>query len=68
MNTWESLGGPQRKNSWPGLDHFTVTIPEANLKELSSRLSGSHFLHGQGHGQLFISDPDEIELVFRAAV
>lgn len=66
MNTWESLGGPTRKNAWAGLEHFTITIPEGNLNELTPRLTDRAFLHGQGPGQLFVSDPDGIELVFKS--
>lgn len=67
MNTWESLGGPSRKNDWAGLDYFTITIREENMRELSSRLTGSSFLHGQGPSQLFVSDLDGIELVFKTS-
>ncbi len=67
MNTWESLGGPPRKDGWAGLDYFTITIPAEDLSKLSTRLNDSHFLHGQGPGQLFASDPDGIQLVLKTA-
>ena len=64
MNTWESLGGPRAQESWQGLEYFALNIPQANLNELSSRLGGH--LSTDGPGRLFVSDPDEIKLVFSA--
>ncbi len=67
MNTWESLGGKPVKKDWTGLEYFTITTPQKNLSELSSRLADSALVHSQDSGQLFISDPDEIELVFKSS-
>ena len=66
MNTWESLGGEPVKKDWTGLGHFTITIPNENLRELSQRMADSPLVYGQGTGQLLISDPDDIELVFKS--
>ena len=66
MNTWESLGGPRAQESWLGLEYFALNIPQANLSELSSRLGGHLSTQSDGPGRLFVSDPDEIRLVFSA--
>jgi catechol 2,3-dioxygenase len=66
MNTWESLGGQPVKKDWIGLDHFTITISRQNLDELSSLLTDSPFAQVQPDGQLFVSDPDELDLTIRA--
>lgn len=66
MNTWESLGGKPVSKSWAGLEQFTMNVPQENLKELSSVLAESPYVANQGAGQLFISDPDGIELVLTA--
>ncbi len=67
MNTWESLGGKPAMKDWAGLDFFTITIPKENLNQLSSMLADSPLVHNQGKGQLSIFDPDEIEVVLKAA-
>jgi catechol 2,3-dioxygenase len=67
MNTWESLGGPPSKKTSMGLEYFEVIIPESDLHELSSRLAGSTIAQAHGPKQLFVSDPDNISLLFRAA-
>ena len=67
MNTWESLGGKPVEKNWAGLGHVTITVPRENLKELSSMLADSPIAYIEGDGQLFISDPDEIELVLKAS-
>lgn len=67
MNTWESLGGKPLEKNWVGLEHVTITVPRENLKELSSLLADSPIAHNDGDRQLFISDPDEIELVLKAS-
>ena len=66
MNTWESLGGPPTQKTWMGMNYFVLTIPEQNLNDLSSRLGGSLGVSDDDSKQLFVSDPDEINLVFRA--
>jgi len=66
MNTWESLGGPRAQKSWLGLEYFVLKIPQVNLNELTSRLSGSMSTESDGPGRVFVSDPDEIKLVFSA--
>lgn len=65
MNTWESLGGPSRKNGWAGLEYFAITIPEEDLNDLSPKLTDTPFLHGENPSQLFVSDPDGIEIVLK---
>ena len=67
MNTWESLGGKPLEKNWAGLEHVTITVPPENLKELSSMLADSPIAHNEADGRLFISDPDEIELVLKAS-
>jgi len=65
LNTWESLGGPPTRKTWTGLEYLTFKMPETNLVELSSRLGDAT---GQGDSkQLFVSDPDDINLVFKAS-
>jgi catechol 2,3-dioxygenase len=66
MNTWESLDGQTNNKAWAGLENFTITIPKENLNELHSMLTDSPFVHNQGTGRLFISDPDDIELIVKA--
>ena len=65
MNTWESLHGGPMKQDYAGLDCFTMTISEENLKQLTYRLADSPFLTGQTPNQLFVSDPDEIEITIK---
>lgn len=67
MNTWESLGGKTLNKDWTGLEHFTMAVPSQNFDELSSILADSPYAQNQGTGQLFISDPDNIELLLRAS-
>ena len=66
MNTWESLGGPARGANWTGLEYFTISIPEPDLVELSSRLPENAQAQGDKPKRLFVSDPDDINLVFEA--
>ena len=66
MNTWESLGGPRAQKTSLGLEYFVLNIPRANLNELSSRLGGNLSTQNDGPGRLFVSDPDDINLVFSA--
>jgi catechol 2,3-dioxygenase len=64
INNWESLGGPAARETWIGLEYFAVRIPETNLNELSSHLGTAVGRHDSK--QLFVSDPDDICLIFRA--
>ena len=63
MNTWESLGGPVRKDGWSGLESITIRIPQKQLNELSSRLTDNPFPYSTDSGKLLISDPDGLELL-----
>jgi len=63
MNTWESLGGPVRKDGWSGLESITIRIPQKQLNELSSRLADNPFPYSTDSGKLLISDPDGLELL-----
>jgi catechol 2,3-dioxygenase len=65
MNTWESLGGQTMKKNWTGLEHFTINITRENLDELRS--STADVPSAMGNSEVFLSDPDGIELVFRAS-
>ena len=67
MNTWESLGGPPARNTWTGLEYFVLTTPETDMKELSSRFAGNPTAQENGPKQTFVSDPDNINLVFRSS-
>jgi catechol 2,3-dioxygenase len=67
MNTWESLGGPSRKKEWIGLEYVTLAVPKREFGTLASKLSGTPFLHEQSADQLFVTDPDEIEIVIRTS-
>ncbi|MGP8070179.1 MAG: VOC family protein [Candidatus Bathyarchaeia archaeon] len=66
MNTWESLGGSRAQKSWLGMDYFVLNIPQSNLNELSSRLRGNLSSQSDEPGKLFVSDPDDINLIFSA--
>lgn len=65
MNTWESLGGPATRKNWVGLEYLAFTISEKNLSELSARLAIRPTV-GASSAELFLSDPDDINLVFNA--
>jgi catechol 2,3-dioxygenase len=67
MNTWESLGGAAARKTWTGLEYFTLTTSKENLDELSTRLTLSPVLQGNESPRLFLSDPDDISLVFKAS-
>jgi catechol 2,3-dioxygenase len=67
MNTWESLGGPSARRTWTGLEYFALRISKANLDELSTRLSLNLILQGNDSPSLFVSDPDDINLVFKTS-
>ena len=67
MNTWESLNGPPSRKTFVGLEYFEVVISESDLSELSSRLNGSPIAQMLDPKQLFVSDPDEISLLFKTA-
>jgi catechol 2,3-dioxygenase len=66
MNTWESLGGPPARRTWTGLEYFVLTVAETDLNELSSKLARNPAVQRDGSKQLFVSDPDDTSLVFRA--
>jgi catechol 2,3-dioxygenase len=67
MNTWESLEGPPNRKTWIGLEYFAITLPETNLSELTSRLAGNCEVQEDGSKRLFVSDPDDINLIFKTA-
>jgi catechol 2,3-dioxygenase len=67
MNTWESLGGPARRTDWSGLEFFTMKMTESRTGELSAKLADSPYVYSIESDRLFLSDPDGIELVIRAA-
>jgi catechol 2,3-dioxygenase len=65
MNTWESLRGPSVKKDLRGMEYLTATITRDNFTELSTRLAESPIASGQGSDELYISDPDNITIIFR---
>lgn len=65
LNTWESLGGPARRASWSGLEFFQLRMPEKQVSDLAARLIDTPFAHGGDSGELFVSDPDGIELLIK---
>jgi len=67
VNTWESLGGHARGTDWSGLEFFTMKMTESRASELSAKLADSPYLYSIESDRLFLSDPDGIELVIRAA-
>jgi catechol 2,3-dioxygenase len=67
MNTWESVGGPPAQKTWVGLEYFVLEISQSDLNELSARLGENPQAQSDGSEQLFVSDPDDINLVFRAS-
>lgn len=67
MNTWESLGGPPARKTWTGLEYFVLTVPETDLIQLSSKLAVNPAVQEDSPKQLFVSDPDDNNLVFRAS-
>ena len=67
MNTWESLGGPAKRTDWSGLEFFTMKMTESRAGELSAKLADSPYLYSTESDRLFLSDPDGIELMIRAA-
>jgi catechol 2,3-dioxygenase len=64
VNTWESHGGPAAQENWKGLEYFTSAIPEERLNELSSKLNAPHDSIGR---RMPLSDPDNINLIFKAS-
>jgi catechol 2,3-dioxygenase len=66
MNTWESLGGPPARKAWTGLEYFVFTVAETDVNELSSKLAGNYAVERTSPKQLYVSDPDETSLLFRA--
>ncbi len=66
MNTWESLGGPRAQKSKLGLEYFVLNIPITNLNELASKLGGNLSAQNEEPRRLFVSDPDDISLIFSA--
>jgi len=67
MNTWESLGGPAARKTWIGVEYFAFTIPGTDLNELSSRLGIRTLVQDGNSARLFLSDPDDINLIFNAS-
>ena len=69
MNTWESLGGPAARKTWIGLEYFGFAISHRALNELllSSRLSVRPIVQNGDRARLFLSDPDDINLIFSAS-
>ena len=67
MNTWESIGGPAAQENWTGLEYFTLAIPDRQLNELFSRLSVHAMRQDNNSAKLFLSDPDNINLIFNAS-
>jgi len=68
MNTWESLGGSTVRRTWTGLEYFAFAIPETDLHELSDRLNVRPILQNDNSARLFLSDPDDINLIFNSPV
>ncbi len=66
MNTWESLGGPASEKAWTGLEYLVFTVPMAALNELSTRLN-ARSVQDQSSADLFLSDPDNINITFSAS-
>jgi catechol 2,3-dioxygenase len=66
MNTWESLGGPAARKTWIGLEYIAFSISRTGLNELSAKLGVSPILQSGG-SRLFLSDPDDINLIFDAS-
>jgi catechol 2,3-dioxygenase len=67
MNTWESLAGPAARKTWIGLEYFAFTIPETDLNELSLRLGIRPIVQHGNSARLFVSDPNDINLIFNAS-
>jgi catechol 2,3-dioxygenase len=64
MNTWESFGGPATRTNWTGLEYFACEVSESDLNELSARMSVRPVIQIGNSARLFVSDPDDISLVF----
>jgi len=67
MNTWESLEGPAGQRNWIGLEYFACAVSETDLNQLSTRMSLRPVLQNGNSARLFISDPDNINLIFDTA-
>ena len=67
MNTWESLEGPAGQRNWIGLEYFACAVSETDLNQLSTRMSLRPVLQNGNSAKLFISDPDNINLIFDTA-
>jgi catechol 2,3-dioxygenase len=67
INTRESLGGPAARKAWTGLEYCAFAISETDLNELSARLSILPTLQNGKSARLFLSDPDDINLIFNAS-
>ena len=67
LNTWETLGGPATRKEWIGLEYFAFAIPKTDLSELSTRLGVHSMIRDDNTARLFLSDPDDISLIFNAS-
>ena len=64
MNTWESLMGPRSQAGSSGLDHFNLTIPDADfVQKLGSRFSQTARAEKLSSSRLLVRDPDGIRFV-----
>ena len=68
LNTWESLMGQPCRDSYTGLDHFKITVPDPKFAaNLMARLHDSSAVEDVAAGELVFSDPDGIRFQVQTA-
>jgi len=59
INTWESSSGSPCEEEWIGLENFTIQVPDAEIRQLTSRF-------GTTRHQMLFQDPDGIRIMIKA--
>ena len=59
INTWESSSGSPCEEGWIGLENFTIQVPDAEIRQLTSRFSTTRH-------QMLFQDPDGIRIMIKA--
>ena len=63
LNTWRSLGGPERVDGSTGLEGFVIKVPDTDaLESIAGQFPGSYDPKTK---QLKIRDPDNIEITIQ---
>ena len=65
LNTWHSLGGPERVEGSTGLEGFVIKVPDLKtLESMATQFPGSY---DQKTKELRVRDPDNLSIIIESA-